>query len=154
MYQRIHDTLHRQQQAIHLLGSLLEEEYALLLRRDIEAVVALEFSIHELVRQLALEKALVIRLLDGGRVLHYAELLPEEQGQALRDLYDTIDRGEQESSRQASLNAELSLALLDQSQRTMQELHSHIVPAAPQTYGRRGAMGNHRPQASIISGRL
>lgn len=154
MYQRIHDTLHRQQQGLRLLEQLLEEEYGLLQRRDIDAVVALEFSVHELVRQLAQEKALVIRLLDGGRVMDYAELLPVEQGDALRALYTTIDSCEQGASRQASLNAELSLALLDQSQRTMQELHKQLVPVSASTYGRRGAMDNHRPQASLLSGRL
>lgn len=154
MYQRIHDTLHRQQQGLRLLCELLEEEYGFLLRRDIDAVVALEFSVHELVRQLAQEKALIIRLLDGGKVMVYAELLPAEQGDALRALYNNIDDAEQSASRQASTNAELSLALLDQSQRTMQELHKQLVPVVTQTYGRRGAMGTHRPQASIISGRL
>lgn len=154
MYQRIHDTLHRQQQALRLLCDLMEEEYGYLLRRDIDSVVALEFSVHELVRQLALEKALIIRLLDGGKVMDYAELVPTEQGDALRTLYRNIDDSEQRASRQASLNAELSLALLDQSQRTMQELHKQLVPKPTPTYGRRGAMDNHRPQASIISGRL
>ena len=154
MYQRIHDALYRQRQALQVLLSLLEEEYALLLQRDIDAVVALEFSIHELVRQLAMEKALVIRLLDGGRVMDYAELLPAEQGDTLREHYNAIDSAEQRSSRHASLNAELSLALLDQSQRTMQELHRQVLPESPKTYGRRGALDNHRPQASILSGRL
>ena len=155
MYQRIHDTLHRQRQALCLLRELLQEEYALLLRRDTTAVVALEFSIHELVRQLAGEKTSIIRLLNGGKVLHYAELLPQpEQGDALRALFGHIDAEEQTCSRQASLNAELSLALLDQSQRTMQELHRQVLPPTAQTYGRRGSMDSHRPQASLISGRL
>lgn len=154
MYSRIHNTLQRQQRALGVLLELLLEEYALLRERNTGAVVALEFSIHELVRQLAGEKADVIRLLDGGRVLHYAELLPEDQGLALRTLYADIDKGEQQCSRQASLNAELSLALLDQSQRTMQELHDQVMPRTAQTYGRRGALGTSRPMASFISGRL
>ena len=154
MYQRIHDILHRQQQGVNLLAQLLEEEYALLLERQTEAVVALEFSIHELIRQLAQEKATVVRLLEGGKVLHYAELLPEEQGQALHHLFQNIDMGEQKAARQASLNSQLSLALLDQSQRTMQELHSQMKPNNALTYGRRGGMAQQRPQAAFISGRL
>ena len=154
MYQRIHDTLHRQRQALRLLCDLLGEEYQLLLSRDTAAVVALEFSIHELIRQLAGEKMSIIRLLNGGKVMDYAELLPQEQGDALRVLFEDIDATEQAGSRQASLNAELSLALLDQSQRTMQELHNHVMPRTAQTYGRRGSMDSARPQASIISGRL
>lgn len=154
MFQRIHDTLHRQQQALAVLGDLLEEEYQLLLQHNTQAVVALEFSIHELIRQIANEKAGIIRMLGGGKVLHYAEMLPEEDGQKIRDLFNGIDRGEQRSSRQASINTELSLALLDQSQATLTELHTQVVPKNSLTYGKRGAMDNHRPQASLISGRL
>lgn len=154
MYQRIHDNLHRQHQALKLLHELLQEEYTLLVKHDTQAVVALEFSIHELVRQLAREKTDIIALLDGGKLLHYADLLSREEGDALRKLYQGIDELEQHSSRQASRNAELSLALLDQSQRTLQELNGHIVPHSTLTYGRHGSMDNIRPQASIISGRL
>lgn len=154
MYQRIHDNLHRQHQALMLLRDLLQEEYALLIKHDTQAIVALEFSIHELVRQLAREKMDIISLLDGGKLLHYADLLPREDGDSLRSLYYGIDALEQISSRHASRNAELSLALLDQSQRTLQELNEQIVPHSTLTYGRRGSMDNIRPQASIISGRL
>ena len=45
-----------------------------------------------------------------------------EQGEALRALFRSVDQGEQEVSRQASRNAQLSLALLDQSSRTLQAL--------------------------------
>lgn len=154
MFQRIHDTLHRQQQALGVLGDLLEEEYQLLLQHDSHAVVTLEFSIHELIRQLAQEKASIVVLLGGGKVLHYAQMLPEEDGAKIRALFKGIDDGEQRSSRQASINTELSLALLDQSQATLTELHNQVVPKSSLTYGRRGAMGTHRPQASMISGRL
>ncbi len=157
MYQRIHDALYRQKQAIALLVDLLEEEYDLLRQRDTQAVVALEFAIQELVRQLAKEKVEVIAMLDGGKVRHYVELLPAEQGQLLMEYYKAIDNGEQQSARKASRNAQLSLALLDQSQRIMNELHSQIVPQDSSTYGRRGALKRYatqRPQAAIISGRL
>ncbi|MEG2172079.1 MAG: flagellar protein FlgN [Desulfovibrionaceae bacterium] len=155
MFQRIHDTLHRQQQALGVLGDLLEEEYQLLIHHDTQAVVALEFSIHELIRQLAQEKASIVQMLGGGKVLHYAEMLPEEEAQQLRTLFQNIDRGEQRSSRQASVNTELSLALLDQSQATLTELHNQVAPKSSLTYGRRGAMDDtRRPQASMISGRL
>lgn len=154
MFQRIHDTLHRQQQALIVLGDLLEEEYHLLIQHDTQAVVALEFSIHELIRQLAQEKSSIVTMLGGGKVLDYAQMLPEEDGEKIRALFQGIDRGEQRSARQASINTELSLALLDQSQATMTALHEQVVPKTSFTYGRRGAMGSHRPQASLISGRL
>ncbi len=155
MYQQIHNTLTRQSQGLKLLVSLLDEEYDLLRQRETDAVVAIEFSIHELIRQLAYEKEFVIRMLNGGKILHYVELLPAGQSEVLLELYKSIGTNEQRASRQASRNAQLSLALLDQSQRLMQELHSHIIPKPTPTYGRRGAMGTRqRPQASLISGRL
>ena len=154
MYEIIHKTLYRQRQALRVLDSLLQEEYGLLRQRDTNSVVSLEFSIHELIRQIAAEKTTVVNLLQGGRVRDYAQLLPEEQGQALLTLYQEIDDYEQKCSRQASNNAQFSLALLDQSQRTMNELHKQMTPRNTLTYGRRGYMTERQPQAAIISGRL
>ncbi len=154
MYYRIHEALQRQKQAMQLLVDLLEEEYALLRKRETQEVVSLEMSIHELIRQLAVEKIGVKEMLDGGRLKVYVTLLPEEQGENLLALYKHIDANEQKAARMASRNAQLSLALLDQSQRIMQELHSQITPKDGLTYGRRGSMGRRRPQAALISGRL
>ncbi len=154
MYNIIHSGLERQNKALQLLHELLREEYQLLLSRDTDAVVAQEFSIHELLRQVGNEKILIIRLLDGGKVRHYAELLPEEQGELIMELYNAIDDYEQICSRQASRNAELSLMLLDHSQRTLKELHGYVAPRIAQTYGRRGCMTQLRPQASYLSGRM
>ena len=122
MYQRIQESLSRQDKALALLRDLLEEEYRILLSRDTDGVVAQEFSIQELIRQLAVEKAVVIRALDGVRVTEYARSLPEEQGEALLELFRAVDSYEQEVSRQASRNAQLSLALLDQSTPSLQAM--------------------------------
>lgn len=155
MYQRIKDSLSRQDKALALLRDLLEEEYHILLSRDTDGVVAQEFSIQELIRQLAVEKAVIIRALNGVRVKDYACSLPEEQGGALLELFHVVDAYEQEVSGQASRNAQLSLALLDQSSRTLQALTSEAVPCRAEIYGRRGDMcPEAHPQAAIISGRL
>ncbi len=154
MHQRILTTLYRQKQAMKLLVHLLEEEYEYLRKRQTDEVVALEMSIHELIRQMAQEKTDMKAMLDGGKVLVYAGLLPKEDGDYVRELFAEIDKNEQKAARIASRNAQLSLAFLDQSQRLMQELHSQIIPNTSITYGRRGNMGSHRPQAALISGRL
>ena len=50
---------------------------------------------------------------------------------------------------------QLSLALLDQSSRTLQALTSQAMPPKAETYGRRGGMRvQHHPEAALISGRL
>lgn len=154
MFSRIIEALSRQSQALKVLNELLEEEYHLLIRRDTKAIVALEFSIHELIRQLAGEKNNLIKILGGGKLLHYAEMLPAEDSDSVRNLYSAIDAREQSCSRQASVNAEFSLLLLDQSQATFKELQKYATPKVTQTYGRKGSMQVLRPQASVYSGRL
>ncbi len=155
MYQRIHESLSRQDKALFLLRDLLEEEYEVLLGRDTNLVAALEFSIQELIRQIAVEKDLVIRSLGGKRVLEYADELPQEQGHALRNLFQSVDEGEQTVSRQASRNAELSLALLDQSTYTLQVLTNQVATPPTGVYGRHGDIRQPaHPRAALISGRL
>lgn len=155
MYQIIQESLSRQDKALYLLRDLLEEEYQILLSRDTNTVAALEFSIQELIRQLAVEKSLVIRSLAGKRVMEFAETLPEDQKEALCRLFGSVDEGEQAVSRQASRNAQLSLALLDQSTHTLKALTSQVVPPQAGVYSRNGDMRHEmHPQAALISGRL
>lgn len=155
MNQIIHDSLNRQDKALALLRELLEEEYGILLSRDTNGVVALEFAVQELIRQIAVEKSLVIRQLDGQRVLEYAASLPAEDQEIITQLFQSVDEGEQAVSRQASRNAQLSLALLDQSTRTLQALTSQVAPPLTGVYGRSGDLTHLRhPQAALISGRL
>ncbi|ATD80355.1 MULTISPECIES: flagellar protein FlgN [Desulfovibrio] len=155
MYTIIHTSLIRQSKALSLLCELMEEEYTALLDRNTDAVVALEFSIQELIRQLAAEKATVITTLAGVRVAEYAGSLSAEEGGALLELLRAIDKAEQGVARQATRNSQLSLALLDQSSRTLQALTSQAMPPKAETYGRRGGMRvQHHPEAALISGRL
>jgi len=155
MHNLVYESLFRQGKALQLLCDLLEEEYRNLLDRDTDAVVAVEFSVQELIRHLALEKTTVIKALGGMRVAEYAKALPDEQGAAMLDLLRQADAAEQAVARQASRNTHLSLALLDQSSRTLQALTSQAMPPKAETYGRRGGMRTQlHPQAALISGRL
>ena len=56
MYDTIRGNLDRQAKGLNLLGQLLDEEFSLLMDRRTDEIMSLEFSIHELVRQLADEK--------------------------------------------------------------------------------------------------
>ena len=56
MFAQIQGNLNRQLKGLELLVSLMEEEFELLCNRDTDAVATLEFSIHELLRQLAVER--------------------------------------------------------------------------------------------------
>ncbi len=150
----IHGNLDRQDKALTLLNELLHEEFSLLMTRDTEAVMTLEFSIHELLRQIAQEKEAVIRRLGGGRVLDYALMLPEEEGDILRALWERIDAGEQTCARQATQNTQLSLGLMDQSKDLLEYLHSRILPPQETTYGRKGRYQQAHPAPSLFSSRL
>lgn len=154
MFAYIHGNLDRQSKGLVLLSTLLEEEFALLVARDTDGIMAVEFSIHELLRQLAVERLTLRDLLDGVRVRDYMTMLPEEDGAAIGALLTVIDTFEQQCARQASGNAELSLALMDQSQEMLDFLHRRIVPPEPVTYGRKGGMNGQRSEAALIRGRL
>ena len=154
MHNAIYESLSRQDKALGLLRDLLEEEYNSLLSRDTDAVVSLEFSVQELIRHLAVEKTFVIKRLGGMRAAEYASMLPEDMAAMLLETLRHIDVSEQAAARQASRNTTLSLALLDQSSRTLQALTSQAMPPKAETYGRRGGMRTQHPQAALISGRL
>lgn len=154
MYALIRDNLNRQFKALELLQSLLEEEFELLRSRDTDGVTNLEFSIHELLRQIVVERMDLKNTMQDTALMEYAGLLPEEEGEEVKRLFHLIDSLEQHCSRQASHNTELSLALLDQSQALMVYLHEQIAPRRQNTYGSKGRYRDERPDAALISGRL
>ncbi|MDR2075426.1 MAG: flagellar protein FlgN [Desulfovibrio sp.] len=154
MLTRILGNLTRQFKALELLHSLLEEEYVLLQKRDTDAVAGLEFSIHQLLRQIVAERLDLKNILQKTTVPEYAGMLPEEDGAAVSRLYALIDSLEQSAARRASRNAELSLALLNQSQALLSCLYEQITPRQQNTYGAGGKFRSGRPAAALLSGRL
>ena len=154
MYDIIYRNLDRQTRGLALLYDLMREEYQLLLNRDAEEIMTLELSIHELLRQLAVEKQEVRTLLGGGKLMDYAAMLEDAEADALREMYQVADSYEQACARQATMNTEISLALLDLSKETMEFLYSRLAPPVQNTYGRKGGYVESRPEASLISGRL
>lgn len=154
MYDLIHGNLNRQFKGLELLHALLEEEFELLRNRDTDAVTSLEFSIHELLRQIAVERMDLKSIMQGTALMEYAGMLPDEEGQEVRRLFHLIDALEQRSSRQATYNTELSLALLDQSQLLLVFLHSQITPKQGHCYSQGGRLLEPRPSAALYSGRF
>lgn len=154
MFEIIRNNLDRQSRGLELLASLLDEEFSLLMEQKTADIMALELSIHELIRQLATEKQQVRTFLGGGKVHDYAAMLMEDQQAELLSLWNFIDAGEQHCARRASQNAELSLALLDQSKSMLNFLHKQVQPQSSTTYAKTGMYRQHHPQASLISGRL
>ncbi len=155
MFLNISGSLDRQAKAFILLKELMEEEFQLLTSNKVDEVTKIEFSIHELLRQIADEKEYTIKLLGGGKILDYAQMRPEEEREELARLYKEMDKSEQTCVRQAHLNTEVSLALLRQGDILLKELTNAVTPKAPAAYGRKGIHKyNSRPEAMLISGRL
>ena len=152
-YEQIRGNLVRQKKGMELLLELLEEEFSLLQEHKTEEVVALEFSIHELLRQLADERVAIKKVMQDTRISEYAELLEPEQGAEIKELLQGIDEGEQRSAKQASHNTRLSLALLDQSQSLLDFLHEQVAPKQQPTYGGKRAFRPQRTVPSLLSGR-
>ena len=153
-FAHIHGNLVRQWKGFLLLESLLEEEFSLLCANNTEAVGILEFSIHELLRQLAVERTDMKAIMQGTKAAEYAALLPEEEGEEMKKLLLAIDEAEQRCARHASFNTELSLALLDQSHSLMTFLHKNIQPKQEVVYGATGVYREHHIGATLFSGRL
>jgi hypothetical protein len=154
MYTEILGNLTRQAKGLELLEALQLEEFGLLMSLNMEEVGVLEFSVHELLRQLAVERDDLKKTMQGVKVMDYASMLPEEEGRRVRAMCKIIDAGEQRCARQAERNSSISLALLDQSHRLMTSLHERITPRPQTVYGARGAYINPRPAAAILNGRL
>ncbi|MDR2051528.1 MAG: flagellar protein FlgN [Deltaproteobacteria bacterium] len=144
----------RQARGLELLESLQLEELELLVSGKVREIGGLEFSIHELMRQLAAEREELRRRLGGARLREYAAPLPEEEAGRLMELFREIDAAEQRCARQAERNSSLSLALLDQSHELMNFFYESIVPREEPAYGAGGARVRRRPAASLLNGRL
>ena len=154
MFAQILGNLTRQAKAMELLEQLQREEHGLLLARDTEAVSSLEFSVHELLRQLAVERDELKSVMQGTRVFEYADMLPEEDGARVRFQLGVIDQLEQRCAKQAEVNTALSLALLDKSHEVMNFLYEQVQPKQVEVYGAKGSFTRFRPQATILNGRL
>lgn len=153
MYSRIFGNLNRQTRGLQLLGALLEEEFAYLTERRMDDVASIEFSIHELIRQLTYERQEIIQILQGVRLTEYAQMLPPEEKESVLRLARELDDAEQSCAKQSTLNSELSLSLLDQGQELLDFLYSRAVPEQSDTYNPKGSMYKQRPHATLLSGR-
>lgn len=149
----IQGNLTRQWKAFELLISLLEEEFSLLREGKTDDVVTLEFSIHELLRQLAVERAEVRKIMQNTRLTEYADLLEQEQAECIHDLVAKIDLAERKSTKQARFNTQISLALLDQSQDLLNFLRKKVSEKPVSGYGAKGAYKSARAQAALLIGR-
>ncbi len=178
MHRALIERLLRQWKALIVLERLQQEEFSLLSSRKPQAVAGLEFSIHELMRQIVAERQELKTMLNGQRIRAMLDELPPDLEArilmpdydrikglpefhadiTLRALYDKVlqlvDKAEQACAKQAERNSALALGLYDQSQSILEFMHKEIQPKKVDVYGRKGAMQNARGEAALIQGRL
>jgi len=157
MTQRILENLSRQYQALKVLHYLQGEEFSHLKEFRPQSVGPLEFSIHELMRQIMAERQDVRRMmreLNPGamRLSDLAELFGEDWDKA-QSLLDQIDRFEQTCAKQAEKSYSLALALYDQSSGYVDFFREKLTPVKT-SYGRQGVFAKTKPAPSMLRGAL
>ncbi len=157
--QRVRGNLFRQQRALELLCMLLEEEFSHLREGRPQSVVQVEFSIQELMRQLADERLDLRRALtslnpNAQRVRQILSGLGAEDAAGLEALLAEMDRLEQAAARQAAKNHHLVMALAEQSRSLLEFMHRQIQPKTENGYSAKGRMAAAPAQPAMVSGRL
>lgn len=158
MLDRINENIRRQYKGLELLSSLLEEEFSFLTGRDPRAVTGCEFSIQELLRQLAVErldlKAMVKAVApEAGNLRDLAGALQGAEAEAFGVLLARVDAMEQQCAVQAEKNSRLAFGLAEQSKGLLEFMHKQIQPKHEDTYAKNGRYQGHRPEAAIFRGR-
>lgn len=159
MNQSFFENLHRQKQALVVLEQLQDEESEHLSKRDPQSVAQVEFSIQELLRQLAAERQELkrhIQALDPAmpNMNDVTRLVDEPDQPMLETLLREIGRQEQICARKATQNTEIAMGLMEQNRALLEFLSAEIKPRDGHTYSRRGAWRHSDGAGALLQGRL
>ena len=150
-------SLVRQARGTELLCTLLREEHALLRQGQPDTVAGLEISIQDLIRQLVREREFLAERLHLAGFEKLAGFL-DGLGEAERKVFETwrarVIAGEQESARQATINADLAMALWKQSGSLLTHFQNRVAPRERNTYTAKGRWQDRTATATLVRGRL
>lgn len=157
MTQRILENLSRQYKALSVLNFLQEEEFSHLKEFRPQSVGSLEFSIHELMRQIMAERASVRRMIQAvdpsaRRLADISEAFGSDWEQA-QAMIEKIDRLEQTCAKQAEKSYSLALALYDQSSSYVDFFKQKLTPKKL-SYGPKGVFTPVKPGPAMLRGAL
>ena len=157
MITRILASLGRQVRALELLEELLGEEFSLLAKRDAQGVTSLEFSIQELLRQIAGERTGLYTLYaamepSAKRLADLIDRFDDEARAAADGFLAAIERLEKRCSALASRNYQMALGLYDTTKNCLDYLQSHLIPKKS-VYGSRGRVDPAMPAPGRVDGR-
>ncbi|WP_428560124.1 MAG: flagellar export chaperone FlgN [Solidesulfovibrio sp. DCME] len=158
MIARMLSNLDRQMRAVELMRALQAEEFAALTARDPEAVASLEFSIQELLRQLAAERLGLHALYaafdpSAKRLFDIIDRFPPEAAARARSLHAAIDAAEQACAKQAGRTYAMALGLYDMARNGLDNLRGLLAPKKD-VYGAKGRMAVGQAGPRLLSGRL
>lgn len=159
MFRLIEENLVRQNKALILLSVLLEEEFSRLKQSEPQAVSQIELSIQELMRQIAVERAslrrMVGRAAEGAkRVRDLFLIMEDEVRETFERLLEMLDDTEQKCAVQASKNNQMTRALFEQSKKLLDFMHNQIKPKNTSAYSASGRFAKAASGARLLSGRL
>lgn len=150
-------SLIRQAKGTELLCLLLREEYALLREGQPDQVAGLEMGIQELIRQLVREREFLVSRLQLAALDKLGVLL-DTLGPEDRRIFETwrakIIAHEQDSSRQATINADLAMALWKQSGVLLSHFRNQVAPRERNTYTAKGTWQDRTATATLVRGRM
>lgn len=157
MIARIIENLSRQVKAADLLRMLLEEEFAHLKGLSPQQVAGVEFSIQELLRQLAAERMSIrtaYRTLspEAKRLTDVLPHFPKEERETALALFKTLDRLEQKCAKQAENNYKMALGLYDQNRSYLDFIQKKITPKK-NVYSANGRFGAAASNPAFLRGR-
>lgn len=157
MIRRILANLERQTRALALLEKLLEEEFSLLVAHDASGVSSLEFSIHELLRQIAVERTDLrcnYAAVDPAakRLTDLLDRFSPEEREAAAGLTTVLERQEKRCSELSARNYKMALGLYDTTKNCLDYLQSHLLPKKT-VYGSRGRVEAAVPSPGRLDGR-
>lgn len=155
----ITQSLDRQHKGLRRLLALLREEYEGLTGQERAEAADKQLAIQELIRQLAQERQELTALLPqdapaGKRMEAFLLRLPRPKQESLRTLLADIERQEGICARQAKANADLSMALVEQSRRLIEYMQEEVTPAGSGVYGKNGLRDASKPDGALVYGRL
>ncbi|HDQ40725.1 MAG TPA: flagellar biosynthesis protein FlgN [Desulfonatronum sp.] len=159
MSQPFSENLNRQKQALALLEQLQDEEFGFLSKGDPQSVSQIEFSIQDLLRQLAVERQELkgqIQALDPAlpAMRDLPSLVDQADQSMVASLLRDIDQQEQICARKAAQIMETAMALLDQNQALLNFLSAEIKPKNGHTYSQRGTWRHPDGAGALLHGRM
>ena len=158
MFQKIRLSLDRQKKAYKLLLFMLREEFNLMQGKDPRLISKLEFSIQELLQQLVKEREDLKSIVQdlggpGSRLMQVMQEFPEEIKDEFNNYLERIDDLEQQCAKQADVNSEIALALVDQSRSLLDYMQKQLRPKKQSTYTAKGKMYKSQSKPSMLQGR-